>query len=160
MVARISVREATREEAPAVAELVARLKMLNEELDPHYKVVDNLLEVARSYVEEAIGSDRSRVLVAVDEDTGEVAGVLIYHVEDRRFYLPRIKAKITEFYVRPRYRRRRIGTLLLEKALELARADGAGMVTVVYPAGNVLADSFYRAKKFIDLAVEKYRSLG
>ena len=158
--ARIVVREAETGDVSHVAELVARLKTLNEELDPHYKVVDNLLEVARAYAEEAIGDEKTRVLIALDEDAGEAAGILIYRLVDRRFYLPRIKAVITEFYVRPKYRRRRIGSLLLEKAIELARTDGAGMITAVYPAGNVLADSFYKARKFIELAVERYRPLA
>ncbi|MCE4625207.1 MAG: GNAT family N-acetyltransferase [Desulfurococcales archaeon] len=159
MVVRISVREATPNDLEQVSALIARLKMLNEELDPHYKVVEGLQEIAKEYVEEKIKSEKSRVIVAVNEQTGEIAGVLVYDIVDRRFYMPRIKAVITEFYVLPRYRRKRIGTLLLEKAEELARADGAGMLTVIYPSGNTLADAFYKAKGFIDLAYEKYRSL-
>jgi ribosomal protein S18 acetylase RimI-like enzyme len=156
---RIVVREATPEDTGKLGELVARLKLLNEELDPHYKVVENLVEVSTEYVKEAIESNRARVILAEDETSGEIAGVLIYWLENRRFYKPMIKAKITEFYVLPRYRRKRIGSLLLDKAIELADKDGAGMITVVYPAGNVLADEFYKAKGFIDLAYEKYKSL-
>ncbi len=155
----VYVREAVEEDVGRVAGLVARLKLVNEELDPHFKTVPDLEKVAQDYVREAVASDKKRVIVAVDEATGEIAGVLIYELQDRVFYTPRIKAVITDFYVVPRYRRRRIGTLLLDKAAEMAAGDGAGILTVVYPAGNNIADRFYTGKGFRDLQKEKYRPL-
>ena len=157
--ARINIREATRDDIDAVAGLITRLKLVNEELDPHFKTVAGLEETARKYVAEAIESGRKRVLVAENEETGEVVGVLVYELVDRVFYEPRIKATITDFYVKARYRGRRIGTLLLEKAAEKARADGAGILTVIYPAGNVIAEAFYSSKGFRDLQVERYKPL-
>ncbi len=156
---RIVVREASEHDIPAIANLIARLKLLNEELDPHYKVVENLEAVTSEYVQKCLAREDCRVIVAEDEESGEIAGVLVYELVDRVFYIPKLKARITEFYILPRYRRKRLGTLLLEKAEEFARKDGAGMLTVVYPAGNVLADVFYKNKGFIDLAYEKYKSL-
>ncbi len=155
----VYVREAQEGDVEAVARLVARLKQVNEELDPHFKTVRDLEEAARRYVEEAIASDSKRVLVAVDEDTGEIAGVIIIELQDRVFYEPRVKAVITDFYVVPRYRRRRVGSLLVDKAAEAAKAAGAGILTAVYPAGNNIAAAFYERRGFRPLQVEVYRPL-
>jgi len=156
---RIHVREAVEADAEKVARLIARLKLVNEELDPHFKTVPNLEEVALEYARKAITGGDTRVLVAEDEETGEIVGVLVYTLVDRVFYEPRIKALITDFYVKARYRGRRVGSLLLEKAAEKAKTDGAGILTVVYPAGNNIAAGFYERKGFRDLQVEKYRPL-
>ncbi len=158
-VASIVVRDAREEDVEQLAGLIARLKALNEELDPHFKVVDNLVEVAREYASEAVKNEKKRVIVAEDESTGEIVGLVVLSFEDRIFYVPRVKAVITDFYVLPRYRRKKVGSLLLEKALEAAAEGGAGIITVVYPAGNVIADQFYRSKKFSPFQVELYKPL-
>jgi len=155
----IYVKEATSEDAGAVAEMIARLKMLNEELDPHFKTVSDLDVVVKKYVEEILASEDTRVLLALDAATGEPVGLLVLRKEDRIFYEPRYKAVITDFYVKPKYRRRRVGSILLEKAIEHAKDLGAGIITVVYPAGNTIAETFYERAGFKDLQVEKYKPL-
>lgn len=157
--ANIYVREAREGDVQVVADMVARLKMLNEELDPHFKAVENIEEVAEEYVRKAIEDPNTLVIVAVDGDTETVAGVIILKIEDRIFYEPRKKALITDFYVRAKYRRRRLGTLLLEQAIEHAKEKGAGLITAVYPAGNIIAGEFYSKAGFKDLLVEKYKPL-
>jgi len=159
MASRIIVREADKEDIEKIVPLLVRLKALNEEIDPHYKAVDNLEEAARKYLETLLDRSDARVIVAVDADTGDIAGVIIYSLVDRVFYEPRIKAVITDFYVHPRYRRKRVGSLLLDKAAERAASDGAGILTAVYPAGNAIAENFYKSRKFVPLQVEVYRPL-
>ncbi len=159
MASRITVREADKADIEKIVPLLVRLKALNEEIDPHYKAVDNLEEAARKYLETMIDRSDARVILAVDAETGDIAGVIIYTLVDRVFYEPRIKAVITDFYVHPRYRRKRVGSLLLDKAAEKAASDGAGIITAVYPAGNAIAESFYRSRKFVPLQVEVYRPL-
>ena len=156
----VYVREAVEEDLEALASMVARLKMVNEELDPHFKVVENLEEAAREYVAKAIASEDKIVLVAVAEDTGKPVGVVIVELVDRVFYKPRIKAVITDFYVIPRYRRRRVGALLVERAAEKAREKGAGILAAVFPAGNNIAREFYTKMGFRDLQVEMYKPLA
>ena len=156
----VYVREAVEEDLEALASMVARLKMVNEELDPHFKVVENLEEAAREYVGKAIVSEDKIVLVAVAEDTGKPVGVVIVELVDRVFYKPRIKAVITDFYVIPRYRRRRVGALLVERAAEKAREKGAGILAAVFPAGNNIAREFYTKMGFRDLQVEMYKPLA
>ncbi len=153
------IREARGEDVESVAEMVARLKVLNEELDPNFKVVDNLEEEAHRYAEEVIGSPDHIVLVAEDRAEGKTVGLIIAEVSDRRFYKPRKKALITDFYVKPLYRRRRLGTLLFEKLVTEARRRGAGIVTAIFPANNKIAEEFYTSHGFRDLQVEKYKQV-
>ncbi|MEB3860508.1 MAG: GNAT family N-acetyltransferase [Desulfurococcales archaeon] len=153
---RIVVRDARAEDVDVVSQMVARLKRLNEELDPHFRVVDNLEEEARRYVEEAIGSDRVFVLVAEDSDGG-VVGVIIVRLVDRIFYEPRLKALITDLYVKPSYRRKRVGALLVDQAIKRAESLGAGIVSAVYPANNAIAENFYESRGFSVLQVERYK---
>jgi len=153
----IVVRRMSEGDLEAVAELIARLKSLNEELDPNFKVVEDLDKVVREYLERSLKSDRVVVLVAEDEGNRLIAGVVRFELVDRLFYEPRLQAVITDLYVRPQYRRKRLGRLLVEKALDEARRMGAGIVTVVYPAGNRIADSFYTKMGFVELNKELYR---
>lgn len=154
---RLIVRDARAEDVGQVSLMVARLKRLNEELDPHFRVVEDLEEQSRKYVERAIGSDDSIVLVAEDEDGGEVVGVVIVKLVDRVFYEPRIKALITDLYVKPSHRRKRVGALLIEKAAERAASRGAGIITAIYPANNAIAENFYESKGFQVLQIERYK---
>ena len=149
-------READREE---VAVLIARLKTLNEELDPHFKVIDNLGEEAEKYASRLMSSDKHIVLVAEDTSTNQLVGVIIAELQDRIFYRPRIKAVITDLYVKPRYRRRRLGTLLIEKLADEAAKRGAGIISAVYPANNAIAERFYEEHGFSKLQVERFKKL-
>ncbi|MDM7274653.1 MAG: GNAT family N-acetyltransferase [Thermoprotei archaeon] len=156
----VEVRLATSEDKKPVAEMIARLKALNEELDPLFKTVENLEEVVEKYVEKTLEESKNCfTLVAYDTEHGELAGVIRIELVDRIFYKPRIKAVITDIYVRPKYRRKRVAALLLEKAKEEAKNRGAGMMTAVYPAGNLIAELFYENMGFKTLQLEKHIQL-
>jgi len=156
-VAGVAIRPAAPGDVEAVARLVERLKILNEELDQHFKVVDNLHDVAREYVRATLESPNAFMLVA--EEAGEIVGFIRVEVVDRLFYKPRLKAVITDLYVAPRARGRRIGALLLEKAAEEARKRGARMMTAVYPMNNEIARRFYAGLGFKRLQEEVYREI-
>ncbi|MEB3825192.1 MAG: GNAT family N-acetyltransferase [Desulfurococcales archaeon] len=156
--ASIIVRKAGEEDVKVLAEYVARLKSLNEELDPHYKVVDDLESVSLEYVSNAISNPDSIVLVAVDEDSGSVIGFIKVDVKNRIFYEPKYKGVITDLYVHPSYRRKRVGGLLIEKAVEELGSRGVNMITAVYPVNNLIAREFYGKLGFTDLDIEQYRT--
>jgi len=155
----VEVRYVGEEDVEAVADMIARLKTLNEELDPHFKVIDNLEEETRKYVKESLSSGNVVMLLAYNSSTGEPVGVIRLEIIDRIFYKPRVKAIITDIYVKPRYRRRRIASILLEKAKEEAKRRGAGIIVAVYPANNLIAEAFYEREGFKTLQIEKYLPL-
>lgn len=155
---RINIREINEKDLNQVVELIVRLKSVNEELDPNFKVVSNIYEVVTNYVKESINNDKVVLLVAEDENDKTIAGIIRFIIIDRLFYEPRIKAEITDFYVKPIYRRKKLGVTLLQKAMEYAKLKGAGILTAIYPSGNEIADSFYDKQGFIPLNKEKYKT--
>jgi len=156
---KINVRMIREKDFEEVAKLIARLKSLNEELNPHFKAVSNVREIALKYVEETSKSENAFILVAENWETGEIIGVIRIELVDRIFYEPRIKAVITDIYVKPKYRRKRVGVLLLEKAIAEAKRRGAGILSAIYPYGNVLAAEFYKKQGFSELQREVYKPL-
>ncbi|MEB3816845.1 MAG: GNAT family N-acetyltransferase [Desulfurococcales archaeon] len=156
---RLNVRLAREGDVDQLTDLIVRLKSLNSELDPHFLPDENILDTVRRYVGESITSDKAVVLVAEDEESGRIVGVLRFEIVDRLFYKPRIKAVITDIYVHPAYRGKGIGRLLVERAAAEAKKRGAGLLTVIYPEGNLIAESFYNKMGFQPLQKEKYLRL-
>jgi len=154
---RITIRYAEAKDIAEISDMLVKLKLLNEELDPHFKIVEDLEEQVNKYVEGVIGRNDTIVLVAEDEEAGSLAGVVIAVLVDRIFYQPRLKAMITDFYVKPVYRRKRLGTLLLERIAREALNRGAGILTAIYPADNSIAEEFYKSQGFQVLQVERYK---
>ena len=59
-------------------------------------------------------------------------------------------AELTELYVQLDHRRRGVGRMLAEKALELARQAGAGHMLMLVGRDNQTAGLFYKSLGFID----------
>lgn len=153
---KIGIRRAEPSDATILEDFVARLKSLNEELDPLFKTVENLRDEVRKYIKSSLEDDRSIVLVAYNTENGEIVGMLRLEIIDRIFYSPRTAAVITDLYVKPKHRGGKIATLLLEKAKEEAKARGAGLLVATYPANNMIAEAFYSKAGFKTLQVEKF----
>ena len=153
----IVVRRARREDAEALAEFVARLKQVNEELDPMYLTRDDLHTLAKAYVERSLEDGNTIVLVA--EQDGRVVGFVRAVIVDRVFYEPRTEALITDIYVHPSYRRRGVATLLVEKLAEEARRRGVGLLAAEYPPGNRIAERFFAKLGFKPLLIRVYRRI-
>ncbi|MCE4606795.1 MAG: GNAT family N-acetyltransferase [Desulfurococcales archaeon] len=155
----IVVRKPVQEDVKAMADLVARLKLLNEELDPHYKTTEDLYQASEDYIREALEDSDSIILVAVDEETGQLVGLVKVDIRNRLFYEPRVKGVITDLYVHPSYRRKKLGVLLIDKIIEELRNRGVKMITAIYPVNNVIATRFYENLGFTDLDVEVYKEI-
>lgn len=153
----VVVRKAVREDLDSVADMIARLKIFNEELNPVFKTIDNVRQKAEEYFLSSLG--REEVILLVADIGGEIAGFIRVELVERTFYEPRLKALITDIYVRPRFRRGFVGHLLVEAASKEARMRGAGMLSAVYPATNYVADQFYKNLGFKQLQVEVYKEL-
>jgi len=157
MEAGLTIRPAGPGDVESVARLVERLKILNEELDPHFKVVENLRDVSLEYVRRTLEGEDAFILVA--DLSGEVVGFIRVEIIDRLFYKPRVKALITDLYVIPKFRARRVGSLLVEKAAEEARRRGARIISAIFPASNGIAEDFYGRLGFRKLQLELYREI-
>lgn len=136
----ITFRKAEEKDVPRLVELNIRLKRLNEEFDPLFKVRQDITEKSREYLLEAIRSPNSIVIVA--EDGNKVVGFIKADVKERIFYEPRIEGNIVEFYLLPEYRRRKLGAAMLEYAIKELK-ERAEIITAEFPALNEIAVEFY-----------------
>lgn len=134
------------EDVEAAAELVVRLKRLNGEFDPMFKVRDDFQQTARKYLQEAIVSQSNVVLVA--DMQGKIVALVKADLRDRKFYEPKTEGAIIEFYLLPEYRRQKLGETLLRHTVDKLKEKGAKIVTAEFPSQNMIAASFYEKKRF------------
>jgi ribosomal protein S18 acetylase RimI-like enzyme len=142
----IVVREATREDVQQAVELIVRMKRLNGEFDPMFRVVDSISERALQYLTNSLGSESSIVWVAV---TGKrVVGILRAELKSRIFYEPEMEGLITDFYILPEARRKALGNEMIQAASKKLKERGAQIVTAEFPAQNEIAAKFYSKRGF------------
>ena len=142
------IREAKEEDVGAAAELIVRMKRLNGEFDPLFKVVDDLQQRAVAYLSASI---KSKDLVLVALRRGKVVGVLRAEIKDRLFYVPSKEGAITDFYILPEVRRMDVGREIVSQASEKLKAMGAEMIVAEFPAQNAIAVRFYTKRGFRSL---------
>ncbi len=145
-VERVAIRKAKAEDVKQAADLLVRLKKLNGEFDPLFKVVEDADERASRYLNESMASKNCLVLVA-KIDT-KVIGFLRAEVKERPFYEPVREGIITDIYILPEGRRKSLGNDILNKASEKLKQMGAAMIVAEFPAQNEIAGRFYTKRGF------------
>ena len=140
------IREARVDDVRGISELLVRLKKLNGEFDPMYKVVSNVIEQAESYTKEALDSNKDVVLVAEVEH--KIVGTIKAVLKDRRFYEPSIQGIIVDLYILPENRRGKLGEDLLNRIVDVLKQKGVEVVTAEFPTQNTLAENFYQKHGF------------
>jgi len=142
----VKIRRATSGDVASAAELIVRMKRLNNEFDPLFTVVSDAKDRAESYVSDSLKSRDALLLVA---STGQkIAGVLRAEIRDRVFYVPTKSGHITDFYVLPEFRRKALGNDMLERASVELKKMGAEIVTAEVPSQNDIAVRFYTKRGF------------
>ncbi len=157
MAEEIVVRKAEARDIEVLADYVARLKQVNEELDPMYITREDLEETAREYIEKSLEDPNTVLLVA--EKNGKVVGMVRATILDRVFYEPRLEGLVTDIYIHPSHRRRNIAGLLLEKLAETLRERGVELLAAEYPPGNRIAERFFEKHGFKPLLVRVYKKI-
>ncbi|MEM0441300.1 MAG: GNAT family N-acetyltransferase [Candidatus Caldarchaeum sp.] len=133
-------RKAEEKDIPKLVELNIRLKRLNEEFDPLFRMRQDIAEKSREYLEAAIKSNNSLVIVA--ENNNKVVGFIKADIKERIFYEPRVEGNIVEFYLLPEYRRKKIGAAMLDYMIKQLK-DRVEIITAEFPALNEIAVEFY-----------------
>jgi len=141
----VVIRDARPEDINSIVELVIRLKRLNEEFDPLFKIRDDIAVHTKKYIESALGSDDSVILVA--ERRGKIIGVVKADIVDRIFYEPRIEGRVRELYVLPEFRRKELGKQLIESVIQRLK-NRVDMITAEFPTLNEIAVRFYNKLGF------------
>ena len=102
----------------------------------------------RSWVLKVHEEEGGHVLVAEAEGVGPVGFVLLRSRVERPLWTPRRTAIIYDLYVRPDWRRRGVGTALLEEAMKIVRQEGATHVRISALADNEPALRLYKKLGF------------
>ncbi len=142
----MAIRVAGQSDKPTIIELVTRAKRLNEEFDPLLKLSPTVSRAVERYVEEALRSASSLLLVA--EHEGRLVGVLKADLVDRLFYDPPHEGIIRELYVLPEFRRRGVARQLVFEASRILRERNAGIITAEFPSLHKIAVEFYEGMRF------------
>ncbi len=140
------IREASEDDISTISDLIVRLKKLNGEFDPMFKVVSDVIEKAENYTREAIASDKDVVLVAEVEK--KIVGMIKAVLRDRRFYEPVIQGIIVDFYILPENRRGKLGQDLLNRMVNALKQKGVEIVTAEFPTQNTIAVKFIQKQGF------------
>lgn len=141
----LSVRKPVESDLEALANLIKRFYLFNEEFDPAWAVTDNLdqaaMERAKAYIE-----GEGITLVAVCDD--EPVGYLHVEIRDNPMLSTRKLGIITELYVIPAKRGRGIASKLVEEAQKELSSLGIAHIAAEFPSQNFVAQSFYTKLKF------------
>jgi ribosomal protein S18 acetylase RimI-like enzyme len=143
-----TIREAGEGDMEKIIDLVIRLKRLNEEFDPLFKVSSNVAEHAKKYLEECASNKERKLLLIAETDAGEVVGIVVAEIRTRLFYEPSIEGVITDFYVMPEWRRKGVGKQMMDKAIALLKSRGVQLISAEFPAQNQIAVNFYKKYGF------------
>ncbi|MDA4135420.1 MAG: GNAT family N-acetyltransferase [Thaumarchaeota archaeon] len=157
----VVIREAKGEDIEQAAELIVRMKRLNGEFDPLFKVVEDAQQRAVKYLDASMGTADKLVLVAARGK--KVLGVLRAEVKDRLFYIPSKEGDITDFYILPEVRRKDVGREIIFQASQKLKSMGAEMIVAEFPAQNAIAVKFYGKRGFralVDTFAKEERTEG
>ena len=141
----LSVRKPVESDLEALANLIKRFYLFNEEFDPAWAVTDNLDQAAMERAKAYIDGD-GITLVAICDD--EPVGYLHVEIRDNPLLSTRKLGIITELYVIPAKRGRGIASKLVEEAQKELSSLGIAHIAAEFPSQNFVAQSFYTKLKF------------
>ena len=144
--AHVRVRHATKEDIAEVADLVVRLKKLNNEFDPLFTVVEDAKERAMKYISASVGSPKMLLLVATKG--AKIIGFLRAEMRERVFYDPHMEGHITDIYVLPEFRRVQMGHDILEHGTTELLKMGAEIIVGDLPSRNEIGVHFFTKRGF------------
>lgn len=142
----INIRRATKGEVDEIADLVVRLKKLNNEFDPLFTVKEDAKHRATKYVSDSIGAEKVLLLSVTKGD--KVIGFLRAEMRERLFYEPSKEGHITDMYLLPEHRRKQIGHEILEQGTSELVKMGAEIIVGDLPSRNEIGVHFYTKRGF------------
>ncbi len=144
------VRPARLQDLDRVCAMWTAITLHHESLDPLF----SMRSEADGELRELLGAlqrDADAAIFVYDED-GDLPGMCIVRIDRSPPIMQEVeRAEITDLGVRETERRRGIGDVLVEAALEWIRASGVERVEVQVACGNREGQQFWRARGFGDL---------
>jgi len=141
------VREATRQDVPAVVPIWAELMAIHARLDPFFTCCETAAERFTEYIAGNIDKDNWHVLVA--EADGQVVGYLQGSIEAcPPVLVTRRYGNVHDMAVTETFRRRGVGRELVRQALSWFRSQGVTRFEVSMSIHNRTAKAFWQSLGF------------
>lgn len=144
---KIVIRKMKEADLDAALDQIIRLKRLNAEFDSIFSVDENARDKFREHLLEALGDSRNYIVLVADTG-GKVAGLVKVDFHERLYYIPKVEARIVEFYVMPEYRRQNTGKMLMDELYRILRERSVKLITAEFPSLNLIALGFYKGIGF------------
>jgi len=153
----IEIRRATEQDLDAVVALWREMLETHAEVEPLIWQMSPVAEqYARAHLAQAITADNCRLLVATERHT--VVGFIVLSQEGPS---PRLSTMdhgvIEDLGVTRAARRRGVGTVLLDAAMDWFRSEGLKAVTLGYAVNNPMSSAFWRKHGFRPYRVNAVR---
>jgi ribosomal protein S18 acetylase RimI-like enzyme len=133
---------------PEIVDLWEEFARFHEPFDPRYPMRDGVRSGYEIHMREEMAKDDTRVLIALDKD--EVIGYAMAMIRKSIPWKRERYGYIEEMAVTSAYRRRGIGSALLEAVLTWFRSEKLDMVELTVAVKNQIGYSFWKKHGFKD----------
>ncbi len=132
---------------PRIVEVWEEFARFHEDMDPRYPMVDNARFGYEEHLKNLMAEADTLVLVALDN--GKVVGLSIAQVRKSSPAFKRGRfGFIDEMAVKAEYRRRGVGTQILEKILDWFKSRNIDMIELDVAAANQVGYPFWKKHGF------------
>jgi GNAT superfamily N-acetyltransferase len=143
---------------PALVALWTELMQYHEAIDPIFRMSAGGREKYAAFLTGLLQQRNARVVAAADGDTLVAYAVAIVADRPPVFWRDAV-GEISDFYVRPGYRRKGVGRKMLARIEAWFRGKGIDRIELRVAWGNPLGHEFWRMQGFGDYLRTLYREI-
>lgn len=147
----MKINKPDQKDIPALINLWREQYQLHNDIDPVYYVPNssNQDKVFEKYIKKAIINDSPNILVARDND--KMIGFITFDIEENNYIDTNIKkfGEIIEIFVKKEYRKKGVGTKLIQKAEKFFINQEIKDVKIASSSFNDNASKFYDKNGYI-----------
>lgn len=145
----INIIEANETHIPAIVELWIEMIDYHTQLDQFFKRREDAHLNYESFIKELFNSNEAKILIALEDD--KILGYILAKVDEYPpVYLYEKYGVIYDLVVKSTYRRRGIGTKLLNRSIDWFYSQGLDRIELILASKNEKANSFYVKNGFQD----------
>ena len=158
----MKILRATKKDLPALLALNVELNEFVERLEPREKRDKNYASTLKRFYEKQFSRKNKRVLFlkAVDSKSGAIIGLVRASIEEA---IPIFKEKrflrISDVFVKLRFRRKGVATALIRSALVWGKGSGLKHAELLLEEKNAVASVLYVSLGFSDWKKRLWRKL-
>ena len=144
----VTIRRPKKGDEADLALLIYRFYLFNEEFDPAWSLSDNAKDSAITEAARLVSQRENGEIVLVAEINGSLVGYVRGFIRTLPLLSEGSIAVISELYVKPGFRGRGVGKLLIDAFSDEARRMNASRIAAEVPSQNIVAEKFYEKLGF------------